>query len=91
MALRLGGEIDRVITAVRESRPVAVLGSPQSGSRAAAGTVGEETPLFLPSKIVDHDAKAEIQTKQSTGAAGGVDDATAALKKARGKRKKKEK
>ena len=89
IAMRLGGDLDRVIAAVRESRPV---GRPNgaAGSPSTTGTVDEEMPMFLPSKIVDHDAKADIKTTKSTGDAGGIDDAAAALKKARGGRKRKE-
>ncbi len=90
LAARLGGEIHRVITAVKENRPVVVSGGAAlpSGSQAPAGTVDDEMPMFMPSKIVDHDAKADIKTKKSTGSADGIDDARAALKKARKGRKK---
>ena len=83
LAARLGGKLDRVLELVA-SRPAAAQGS----SPAPAGTVDDEVPVFLPSRIVDHDAKADIKTTRTTGKADGIDEATAALKKARKKARK---
>lgn len=89
LAARLGGAINRVVDAVRESRPVVVNGTPGAVS-GAPGTVPDEMPRFIPEKIVDHDAKADIQTVETTGEAKGLDAAKDALRKARGGRKPKE-
>ncbi len=91
LAARFGGEIDRVIRAVRETRPVAYPNGGTQSSTAPAGTVDDEMPVFLPENLVDHDAKATIHTTKTTGAGKGIDDAAAALKKARSGRKRKEK
>jgi hypothetical protein len=51
----------------------------------------DETPMFIPGRIVDPDAVAEIQAETSKSEGKGVADAAAALRKARrGRKKKKE-
>jgi len=87
---RLGGAIDRVVAAIRESRPVVVSADPSAPGKP--GKVGDEVPTFIPDKILDPDAakKVDIRATETTGEAGGIDAAKAALKKARGGRKQKE-
>lgn len=73
--------IDRLVDAVRATpQPMLV----RRGEKASVGTVvSPEAPVFIPSNIVDQDAKTDIQTKKTQSSGSGVSDAAAALKKAR--------
>jgi hypothetical protein len=53
-----------------------------AGAPASARAVSSEDPLYMPGKLVDKDAKAKIDVKQtSSEETSDLDDATAALRK----------
>ena len=59
-----------------------------SGSSAARSAPGPEEPLYMPSNLVDKDAKVAISVKTETSETGDeLDDATAALRAMKKKKK----
>jgi len=51
------------------------------------GTVDPDVPVYIPTDIVNKDAKTDIQTEKASSEADGVDAAAAALKKAKPKKR----
>lgn len=92
LAAKMAPAVDRIVQAVKGSG-----GQQQVIVRTVAGVASGElpgivvpedgTPAFIPEKILNDSVKADIQTEKSISTGTGVQDAAAALKKARGGRK----
>ena len=82
---RFEAQVDRIVEAVRESKgsTVVVQGAVASDGSVVGEYIPQDTPAFIPEKIIDQEAKADIQTKKSTSSSSTVTDAAAALKAAR--------
>ena len=85
MSERFEAQVDRIVEAVRESKgsTVVVQGAVASDGSVVGEYIPQDTPAFIPEKIIDQEAKADIQTKKSTSSSSTVTDAAAALKAAR--------
>lgn len=84
---RFEAQVDRIVEAVRESNGKTVVVQGTGAVASDGSVVGEylpqDTPAFIPDKIIDQEAKADIQTKKSTSSSSTVTDAAAALRAAR--------
>lgn len=56
---------------------------PAGAAQAVRADVASEDPLYMPGKLVDKDAKAKIEVKQTSSdeAGGDLDDAAEALRR----------
>jgi hypothetical protein len=80
-AAQLEGVLESVLQRVMPAGGVAAPGAPRRSS-------GPAEPVFIPDKIVSKDTKSKIDVKQKTSeGAGDLDDADAALRALRSKRR----
>jgi len=84
-AAQLEGVLESVLQRVMPAGGVAASGATPGRSSKPSGP---EEPVFIPSQIVSKGSKSKIDVKQKTSeGAGDLDDAEAALRALRGKRR----
>ena len=75
--------------AVKSAVKQAVGSMPQVAAATSGGTVEEDMPMFIPSKIINPETKGEIDVKSESSGDSAVDDASQALRSMKKKRSKK--
>ena len=84
-AAQLEGVLESVLQRVM---PAGGMAAPGGASGRGSKPSGPAEPLFIPSQILSKDSKSKIDVKQNTSeGAGDLDDAEAALRALRGKRR----